>query len=170
MPTVNYLWNPINDSIIKEFDDAGSTIAEYTTEPDGSLISEHRSGVTYQHHYDGQGNTRALTNDQGEVTDTFAYTSNGELTERTGTTPTPIQFGGEHGYHTDQTTGQIMARRRAFSHRQGRWLSVDPLAILDDPNLYRYANNNPVNLIDPSGLIPLGPGGAVPVCSSTDWW
>lgn len=161
MPTVNYLWNPINDSIIAEFDDAGNTIAEYTTEPDGRLISEHRDGVTYQHHYDAQGNTRALTNDQGEVTDTFAYTANGELTERTGTTPTPYQYGGEHGYYTDQTTGQIMARGRDYDPARARWLTVGPLPPEGQPdNLYdnnwfgnrfmwdrenyTFRNNNPV--------------------------
>ena len=34
MVAVNYLWNPINDNIVREFDDAGATIAGYTTEPD----------------------------------------------------------------------------------------------------------------------------------------
>ena len=161
MPTANYLWNPINDSVIAEFDDAGNTIAEYTTEPDGRLISEYRDGVTYQHHYDAQGNTRALTNDQGEVTDTFAYTSNGELTERTGTTPTPFQFGGEHGYYTDETTGQIMARGRDYDPARARWLSVAPLPPDGEPDVlyddnwlgrrlttlrqrYGYRGNNPL--------------------------
>ena len=32
MPVVNYLWNPLNDNIVREFDDAGAVIAEYTTE------------------------------------------------------------------------------------------------------------------------------------------
>lgn len=154
MPTVNYLWNPINDNIIAEYDDDGNTIAEYTTEPGyhGAVISEQRDGVTYQHHYDAQGNTRALTDDQGNVTDTFAYTANGEVTERTGTTPTPYQYGGEHGYYTDQTSGEIMVRRRDFDPAQGRWLSVDPSGFGDGINLYRYVYTNPVNLIDPSGL------------------
>ena len=69
MSAVNYLWNPINDNIIAEYDDDGNVIVEYTTEPGlhGAVISEHRNGQTYYHLRDGQGNTVALTNDQGEV-------------------------------------------------------------------------------------------------------
>lgn len=42
MTAVNYLWNPINDNIVREFDDAGNAIAEYTTEPDlyGNVVSQ----------------------------------------------------------------------------------------------------------------------------------
>ena len=41
MPVVNYLWNPLNDNIVREFDDAGTVIAEYTTEAAlfGNVIS-----------------------------------------------------------------------------------------------------------------------------------
>lgn len=35
----------------------------------------------------------------------------------------------------------------------GRWLSEDPLGLdAEDPDLYRYVGNNPVNAIDPTGL------------------
>jgi len=48
MVAVNYLWNPINDNIVREFDDSGTTIAEYTTEPDpyGNVITQYRNGET----------------------------------------------------------------------------------------------------------------------------
>jgi RHS repeat-associated protein len=154
MPTVNYLWDPISDNIVREVDENGNVIVDYTTEPGyhGAVISEHRDGQSYYPHHDGQGNTRALTDDQGNVTDTFAYTANGELTERTGTTPTPFQCGGEHGYYTDQTTGEIMVRRRDYDPPLGRWLSVDPSGFIDGINLYQYVRNNPISLVDPSGL------------------
>ncbi|HUE72703.1 MAG TPA: RHS repeat-associated core domain-containing protein [Pirellulaceae bacterium] len=154
MPTRYYEWDELEDNIIAEYDENGNVIVEYTTEPGyhGAVISEHRNGQTYYHHHDGQGNTIALTNDQGEVTDTFAYTANGELTERTGNTPTPYQYKGEHGYYTDQETGEVMMRRRKLDPEQGRWLSADPAGLLDDVNRYRYVQNNPIGLIDPSGL------------------
>lgn len=154
MPAVNYLWNPLSDNIDEEYDDDGNVLASYTHEPGlhGRLISEHRNGHTYYHHYDAQGNTVAITDENGNVTDTIAYTANGEVTERTGTTETPFQFGGEHGYYTDLETGEISVRRRDYEPPIGRWLSLDPAGLLDDINRYRYVRNNPISLIDPSGL------------------
>ena len=32
MTTTRYLWNPINQNIIREYDGAGNTVASYTTE------------------------------------------------------------------------------------------------------------------------------------------
>lgn len=161
IPTVNYLWNPINDNIVRGFDDEGNVIAHYTTEPgyQGAVITEHRNGATYYHHHDGQGNLRALTNDQAEVTDTFCYNASGEVTERTGTTPAPFQFGGEYGCYTDQTTGQVMARRRDYEPPQSRWRSADPAGLIDSPNPYQYVQNNPINLVDPSGLFTVRKSG-----------
>ncbi|MBU0708026.1 hypothetical protein KKG41_06675 [Patescibacteria group bacterium] len=34
----------------------------------------------------------------------------------------------------------------------GRWLSQDPLGMVNGPNMYAYCKNNPTNLIDPWGL------------------
>jgi RHS repeat-associated protein len=133
MPTTYYEWDPNNDNIIAEYDENGNVIVEYTTEPGlhGAVISEHRNGQTYYHHHDGMGNTVALTNDQGDVTDTIAYTANGEVTERTGNTPSPYQYKGEHGYYTDHTTGEVMVRRRDYDPRLGRWLSTDPIVAVE---------------------------------------
>lgn len=160
MPKVNYLWNPINDNIIAEYDDEGNMLVEYTTEPDyhGAIVSEYRNGETFYHHYDGQGNTVALTNDAGDVTDRFSYTAFGEVTERTGSTPTPYQYMGKYGYYTDAETGTISARRRTLDAGRARWLSPDPLGFLDGWHLYTFVHNNPIRLIDPSGLAALDCG------------
>ena len=44
-----------------------------------------------------------------------------------------------------------------FNPTIGRFLSEEPLGI-DGPNLYWYARNNPINYIDPNGLITYGVG------------
>lgn len=43
-----YLWDPIEDNVIAEFDEGGNLIVEYTTEPElyGDVISQRRDGET----------------------------------------------------------------------------------------------------------------------------
>ena len=61
------------------------------------------------------------------------------------------------GYEADSESGLNFAEARYQSSVQGRFTSVDPLgasASVADPqsfNRYSYVNNNPTNLIDPSG-------------------
>lgn len=156
MPTTYYDWDELEDNIAAEHDEAGNLIAEYTHEPGfhGSLVSEHRGGQTLQHHYDAQGNSLALSDDSGNVVDTFGHTAFGELTERTGTTATPFQFGGEHGYYWDQETGEYLVRRRTLDPGPGRWLSVDPMPPEGQPKPFAYMENTSASQVNPFGLAP----------------
>jgi len=155
MVAVNYLWNPINDNIVREFDDDGATVAEYTTEPDlyGNVVSQYRNGQTSYLVSDGQGNTTELTNDAGNVTDTIRYSAFGEVTGRTGSTETPFQYVGQQGYYRDGETGEYSVRRRTLLSIIARWVSVDPLGRFQHvPHEYVYVANNPARYIDSSGL------------------
>jgi RHS repeat-associated protein len=155
MVAVNYLWNPINDNIVREFDDAGATVGEYTTEPDlyGNVVSQYRNGQTSYLHFDGQGNSTELTNEAGEVTDIIRYSAFGEVTERSGTTELPFQSCGQKGYYWDEETGEYSVRERPLLTSLGRWLSSDRIAF--DENIshaYLYSRNAPLDYYDPSGL------------------
>ena len=44
-------------------------------------------------------------------------------------------------------------RNRYYAAETGRFTSPDPLGLLAGPNLYTYVNNNPVNWVDPWGLM-----------------
>ena len=69
MSAVNYVWDEENDSLLEEVDDNGNVIVSYTNEPGpfGKVISQERNGVTSYYHYDGQGSTLALTDDNGNI-------------------------------------------------------------------------------------------------------
>src|SRR5712675_180626 len=112
----HFVWDPVEDNIVKEIDDSGTAIADYTTEPYlyGDVISQKRDGVLRFYHHDGQGSTSSLTDSSGIVTDTYAYSAFGEVTERTGITPAPFQYCGKHGYYTCENVGSILVRRRPF--------------------------------------------------------
>ncbi|OYT69775.1 MAG: hypothetical protein CFK49_12115, partial [Armatimonadetes bacterium JP3_11] len=58
-----------------------------------------------------------------------------------------------YGYEYIPATGLYHVGAREYDPRTGRWLQRDPIdAASGDPNLYRYCLNDPVNLVDPSGL------------------
>lgn len=71
---------------------------------------------------------------------------------------------GDHeflGKVRDDATGLTLVGARWYDETVGRFLSVDPVMDLADPqqwNAYAYANNNPITYSDPSGLYAAGPG------------
>lgn len=155
MTIVNYDWDEDEDNIVEEYDDTGTTVAEYTTEPAlfGNVVSQRRNGQDSVYHYDGQGSTLALTDSNGDVTDTYSYSAFGEVTAQTGSAVNPFQYIGKKQYYRDAQTGEYSVRRRDLSARFVRWLTHDPLGVLATAtNLYLYVRNCAITTIDPSGL------------------
>jgi RHS repeat-associated protein len=52
----------------------------------------------------------------------------------------------------NEGNGLDFMRARFYDAGQGRFTQQDPLHIYGGLNLYRYANNSPVNFIDPQDL------------------
>src|SRR5262245_17020369 len=101
MPVTHLLWDPDEDNIVKELDDAGNTLADYTTEPFlfGELVSQRRQSQARFYHFDTQGSTTELTDDSGSVTDARRYSGFGATTESTGSTIVRFEYIGKSGYH-----------------------------------------------------------------------
>jgi RHS repeat-associated protein len=130
MPVTHYLWDEVNDTLLAETDEAGNTIAQYTHEPGrfGPLISQRRNGHTYYHHYDGQGSTRALTDESGNVTDRYTYDAWGNEVAHSGTTANPFRWVGQVGYYFDDDWQTFYVRARMYESTVSRWMSRDPLS------------------------------------------
>ncbi len=77
---------------------------------------------------------------------TYEYDVFGTVRAQTGAT-TEWSYTGEQ----NDPTGLEYLRARYYDASTGRFLSQDPLPLLQR---YAYANDNPANLVDPSGLTP----------------
>ena len=111
MPEIEYVWDELSDNVIEEYED-GVLSVSYDHEPGlyGNLLSQNRNGVTSYYHYDGRGDTVALTDDAGNVTDTKEFDAWGNIIASTGSTVTPYQFGGSQGYQTGNNGVYVRAR------------------------------------------------------------
>jgi RHS repeat-associated protein len=107
------------------------------------------NGISKYFLQDHLGSTTALTNSSGSVTESAAYDSFGNAT---GNLSTRYQFTGRE---YDNAIGLTYYRARWYSSELGRFVSEDPIGLLDGVNTYAYVKNNPVNKIDPSGKIGL---------------
>lgn len=154
MAKIFYVWDEVCDVVLEEKDEQGGVVTEYANEPGeyGSAISQTSNGVTLHFQYDGQGSTRALTNESGNVTDTFTFAAYGETVQNVGSNSTPYQYMGSFGYQKCGESGDLYVRRRTYSPTLGRWLSRDPVFVSSTFNLYQYALSSPVVFADPSGL------------------
>ncbi|MCD4779535.1 MAG: RHS repeat-associated core domain-containing protein [Candidatus Omnitrophica bacterium] len=82
---------------------------------------------------------------------TYAYTPYGRLAASTGLEQ-PFKFAGQYGIMTE-ANGLYYMRACYYDPYVGRFISEDPSGFTDGPNLYTYVQNNPVNHIDPLGLV-----------------
>ena len=141
-------------NVLAEMGSEGSVQAYYTIGAD--LVSQERSGKTSIYLYDGHGSVVGLANENGKVTDTYAYDAFGNLLKSNGSTKNCYRYCGEQ---FDESTGLYHLRARYMDTLTGRFISQDSYAgEISDPvslHKYLYANANPVMYTDPSGYFTL---------------
>jgi RHS repeat-associated protein len=96
---------------------------------------------------DSLGSLRRLVDPDGGVADALTYEPFGRGTS-TASTPTRYAFTGRERDGDDL----YYYRARYYDPGLGRFLSEDPLGLSAGLNPYVYAFNDPINLVDPSGL------------------
>ena len=103
------------------------------------------------------------------VTDTYVYDAWGNMVSKSGSTLQPFKYIGEYGYYahfqdddvmpytvtSSTTSGTVLSfiqtGVRTYFPRLGRYMQVDP--IKDGLNWLEYCGDNPVNAMDPTGLL-----------------
>lgn len=131
----------------------------YIYGPEGLPIAQIISSSTHYFHHDHQGSTRLLTSSTGSVIGTYEYSAYGDLASFTGPQSTQIGFAGQYRSHTSRL---IYMRARTYDAKTAQFLSIDPM--VDKTNEpYGYAQGNPVNLSDPTGLTVYGACGSLSI-------
>src|SRR5207248_10873080 len=103
-------------------------------------------------HHDQLGSTRLLTTSAGTPAATYTYDPYGNIVASTGNAATPFQFADQY---TDTESGLVYLRARYYAPSTGQFISRDP-AVAETRKPYAYTNDNPLNNVDPSGLITKG--------------
>jgi len=127
-----------------EKDSLGNIIA-YTRDNKGNLVSERTSSESYHYLFDGLGSVVGLMNSQENLVDSYVYDPYGVTEHQTGSQYNPWQFAS--GYFDSYTLYYKYGTR--YYDRFGRWTQKDPVP---SANPYVYANDDPVNVVDPSGM------------------
>ncbi len=140
--TTNFYWD--GDNIVRE---KGPGTTTYYRGKD-SIIAQIKDGTKNYYIYDGHGDTIALLDSNGFLTvQEKTYTAFGNTIE--GTLSTPFQYNGQY---YDSYSGLYYLRNRYYDPSTGRFLTEDPAK--DGLNWYIYCMNDPVNFVDPWGLMP----------------
>ncbi|MFD3440191.1 RHS repeat-associated core domain-containing protein [Streptomyces sp. NPDC058685] len=122
----------------------------FNREPGGTLNSVTTGGKTYYYLTDAIGSVVAVADESGAKVNSYSYSPRG--VQRAGTSeqvPQPYRFAG--GFQ--DPTGLYHYAARYYDPNIGRFTSPDPSG--QEKNPYLYAEGDPVNRIDATGLLSL---------------
>ena len=121
------------------------------------------SNGDYFYHYDGLGSVIALSDASGQIVETYAYDVYGksEIRNSNNSVVSVSSVANQYfftGRQYDAETGLYYYRARYYSPVIGRFMQTDPVGYSAGINWYLYCGNNPIMLVDPSGLCKIDYG------------
>ncbi|MFE0632520.1 RHS repeat-associated core domain-containing protein [Streptomyces sp. NPDC058864] len=167
--TTSYVYDADGNRLIRRTD-SETTLYLGSTE---LTLTKGASAAKATRYYDLGGGNQAIRTDDGKLsfligdhhgTSELAIAATDLSMQQRRSTPfgaprgsAPASWPGEKGFvggTEDASTGLRHLGAREYDEATGRFISVDPLMVVDAPqqmNGYSYANNNPVTTSDPTG-------------------
>ncbi len=151
----------------------GAEITQYLYEGP-HLVALVRNGTRFLVATDRVGSPRVIRNPAGTTVKTVDYDPWGNVLSDSD--PTFAIAVGYAGGIPDRRTGWVRFGLRDYDPATGRFTSVDPTDFDGSLNLYAYAEDDPVNHVDPTGTYSIsggffaGPGGEFELSWGADGW
>jgi RHS repeat-associated protein len=146
-----YLWQGLT-RLLAVYDGSDNLLMRFEYADSRMPVAMTSGGYTYYLTYDQVGSLRIVADATGYVVKKIDYDSFGNIINDTDPA-FEIPFGFAGGLH-DRDTGLIRFGFRDYDPDIGRWTAKDPILFAGgDTDLYGYCINDPVNRIDPFGLL-----------------
>lgn len=116
----------------------------------GSAVALEIDRQTYVPIHDHRGSVCCLIDlDTKNIAEEIYYTAFGEEKNGYGSSSNPWRFSSKR---LDAESGFLYFGKRYYDPSSCLWTTQDPLGLMESPNPYAFASNNPLSRIDPYGL------------------
>jgi RHS repeat-associated protein len=151
---IHFLYDQ-SGQVIAEIDaTTGTTLREYIYVNGQQIAIVDDTGTqeeaTYFVHNDHLGTPQKITDQTQAIVWDATYKPFGEVEVATAEIENNIRFPGQYA---DEETGLHYNYFRDYDPSTGRYVESDPIGLIGGNNLFSYVGNNPLDRIDPFGLI-----------------